>query len=88
MRVLGVPFDFSGSIVRGVSFGDSSFEEGQQKSPQELEAEATKILQENGFNRNGTPRKHGKPATDAFLQSKFEGRMWNAGFRGASRKNR
>ena len=87
MRVLGIPVDFSGSIVRGISLSDSFFE-GQQRSPQELEAEANKILQENGYTRKGTARKQGRDAKEVFLQSKFEGRMWNAGFRGASRKNR
>ena len=88
MSVSGVSFNFLGGIVRGVSLGDSSFKEEQPKSLQELEEEANRILQENGYTRKGTARKQGRDAKEVFLQSQFEGRMWNAGFRGASRKNR
>ena len=84
MSVSRVHFNF---ISKG-SGSNSSGESETPKTPEELESEANHILEENGYTRKGTARKQGKDAKEAFLQGKFEGRMWSSGFRGASRKNR
>ena len=94
MGVLGVSFNFlGGSNVFGRSM-ICSFEGGQgdgQKevySPDELKDMADQLLHEHGCTKNGQKKQSGSKAIEAFKQSRFEGRMWNAGFRGASRKNR
>ncbi len=91
MSVSRILFNFIPNQILGGPLGsaglNSSGESAVPKTPQELEEEANRILQENGYTRKGTARKQGQDAKEAFLQSRFEGRMWNSGFRGASRKN-